>query len=161
MLPASEMHTKNLEDQDFNLKMYDIKIITSFVTPYTLNYFIKKELLPIFILRNIRNSDLIGKYSDSAVHLKDLSPSNELFQSRRDRKIDIEEYKKRYLDEIKHINLNQILKRFTNLQEICGANGIVLMSYGSNALECHRTFLAEYLNNSGLLKDPITEYKWK
>lgn len=141
--------------------MYDLKIITSFVTPYTLNYFIKNELLPIFILRNIRNSDLIGKYSDSAIHFKDLSPSNELFQSRRDRKIEIEEYKKRYLDEIKHINLNQILKRFTSLQEISGAKGIVLMSYGGNPIGCHRTFLAEYINNSNLLKNLITEYLWE
>lgn len=141
--------------------MYDLKIITSFVTPYTLNYFIKNELLPIFILRNIRNSDLIGKYSDSAIHFKDLSPSNELFQSRRDRKIEIEEYKKRYLDEIKHINLNQVLKRFINLRNISGAKGIVLMSYGSNSVGCHRTFLAEYINNLNLLKDSITEYLWK
>ena len=141
--------------------MYDLKIITSFVTPYTLNYFIKNELLPIFILRNIRNSDLIGKYSDSAIHFKDLSPSNELFQSRRDRKIEIEEYKKRYLDEIKHINLNQVLKRFINLRDISGAKGIVLMSYGSNSAECHRTFLAECINNLNLLKDSITEYLWK
>ena len=141
--------------------MYDLKIITSFVTPYTLNYFIKNELLPIFILRNIRNSDLIGKYSDSAIHFKDLSPSNELFQSRRDRKIEIEEYKKKYLDEIKHINLNQVLRRFINLQEISGAKGIVLMSYGGNPMECHRSFLSEYLNKSNLLKNKITEYIWE
>lgn len=140
--------------------MYDIKLITSFVTPYTLNYFIKKELLPVFILRSIHNSDLIGKYSDSAIHFKDLSPSNALFQARRDRKIEIEEYRQRYLDEIKHIDLNQILKRFTNLQNISGAKGIVLMSYGGNPVGCHRTFLAEYLNSSGLLKNLITEYPW-
>ena len=141
--------------------MYDLEIITSFVTPYTLNYFIKDNLLPIFILRSIRNSELIGKYSDSAVHFKGLSPSNELFQARRDRKIEIEEYKRRYLDEVKHIDLNQVLKRFTNLKEISGAKGIVLMSYGGNPVGCHRTFLAEYLNNSGLLKNRIIEYPWE
>lgn len=141
--------------------MYDIKIITSFVTPYTLKYFIKNDLLPVFILRSIHNSDLIGKYSDSAVHFKDLSPSNELFQARRDRKIEIEEYKQKYLDEIKHIDFNQILKRFVNLQKISGAKGIVLMSYGGNPIESHRTFLSEYLNNSGLLKDRIIEYPWE
>ena len=141
--------------------MYNIKIITSFVAPYTLNYFIKEEILPIFILRSIRNSDLIGKYSDSAVHFKDLSPSNELFQARRDRKIEIEEYKQRYLDEIKHIDLNQVLHRLTNLQEISGAKGVVLMSYGGNPIGCHRTFLSEYLNNSGLLENKITEYPWQ
>ena len=70
--------------------MYDIEIITSFDAPYTLKYFIKNDFLPIFILRSIHNSELKGKYSDSAVHLKDLSPSNELFQARRDRKIEIE-----------------------------------------------------------------------
>lgn len=141
--------------------MYDIEIITSFVTPYTLKYFIKNDLLPIFILRSIHNSELIGKYSDSAVHLKDLSPSNELFQARRDRKIEIEEYKQRYLDEIKHIDFNQIIKRLINLKDISGAKGIVLMSYGGNPVGCHRTFLAEYLNNSGLLKNKITEYPWE
>jgi uncharacterized protein YeaO (DUF488 family) len=141
--------------------MYDIEISTSFVSPYTLNYFIKNNILPIFILRSIHNSNLIGKYSDSAVHFKDFSPSNELFQARRDRKIEIEEYKQKYLDEIKHIDLNQTLKRLTNLQKISGAVGVVLMSYGSNPLGCHRTFLSEYLNSSGLLKNRITEYPWK
>ena len=141
--------------------MYDIEIITSFVAPYTLKYFIKNDFLPIFILRSIHNSKLIGKYSDSAVHLKDLSPSNELFQARRDRKIEIEEYKQRYLDEIKHIDFNQIIKRLINLKDISGAKGIVLMSYGGNPVGCHRTFLAEYLNNSGLLKNKITEYPWE
>ena len=141
--------------------MYDIEISTSFVSPYTLNYFIKNNILPIFILRSIHNSELIGKYSDSAVHFKDLSPSNELFQARRDRKIEIEEYKQRYLDEIKHIDLNQVLHRLTNLQEISGAKGVVLMSYGGNPIGCHRTFLSEYLNNSGLLENKITEYPWQ
>jgi uncharacterized protein YeaO (DUF488 family) len=141
--------------------MYDIEIFTSFVTPYTLDYFIKNNLLPVFILRNIRNSNLIGKYSDSAIHFKEFSPSNELFQTRRDRKIEIEEYKRRYLDEIKHIDLSQKLKHLTNLKKISGAKGIILMSYGSNPKECHRSFLAEYLNNSNLLEKEITEYLWK
>ena len=141
--------------------MYDIEISTSYVSPYTLNYFIKNNILPIFILRSIHNSELIGKYSDSAVHFKDLSPSNELFQARRDRKIEIEEYKQKYLDEIGHIDLHQTLRRFINLREISGATGIVLMSYGGNPIGCHRTFLAEYLNNSGLLKNKITEYPWE
>ena len=141
--------------------MYNIQITTSFVAPYTLKYFIKKEILPIFILRSIRNSDLIGKYSDSAVHFKDLSPSNELFQARRDRKIEIEEYKQRYLEEIKHIDLNQVLHRLTNLQEISGAQGIVLMSYGGNPIGSHRTFLSEYLNDSGLLENKIIEHPWE
>ena len=141
--------------------MYDIEISTSFVSPYTLNYFIKNNILPIFILRSIHNSELIGKYSDSAVHFKDLSPSNELFQARRDRKIEIEEYKQKYLDEIGHIDLHQTLRRFINLREISGATGIVLMSYGSNPIGCHRTFLLEYINNSGLLKNNIIEYPWE
>ena len=140
--------------------MYDIEIFTSFVTPYTLDYFIKNNLLPVFILRNIRNSNLIGKYSDSAIHLKEFSPSNELFQARRDRKIEIKEYKRRYLDEIKHIDLSQKLRHLANLKKISGAKGIILMSYGSNPGECHRSFLAEYLNNSNLLEKEITEYLW-
>ena len=113
--------------------------------------------MPIFILRNIRNSKLIGKYSDSAVHFKDLSPSNALYQAKRDKKISIEEFKEDYKREISNIPLENIIKRLKSLAEISNAKAIVLLGYGSDSSVCHRTVLSELLNQSGLLSTPIKE----
>lgn len=135
----------------------DLLIYTSYVSPANMKMFEKNELLPIFILRNIRNSKLIGKYSDSAVHFKDLSPSNALYQAKRDKKISIEEFKEDYKREISNIPLENILKRLKSLAEISNAKAIVLLGYGSDSSVCHRTVLSELLNQSGLLSTPIKE----
>ncbi len=135
----------------------DLLIYTSYVSPANMKMFEKNELLPIFILRNIRNSKLIGKYSDSAVHFKDLSPSNALYQAKRDKKISIEEFKEDYKREISNIPLENIIKRLKSLAEISNAKAIVLLGYGSDSSVCHRTVLSELLNQSGLLSTPIKE----
>ena len=56
---------------------YQLQIKTSYVSPLTLKVLPENGYLPIFIIRSIYNSDLIGKYSGTAVHMKELSPSSE------------------------------------------------------------------------------------
>lgn len=135
----------------------DLKIYTSFVSPLTLPEFISKELLPIFIIRNISNSSLIGKYSDTPIHVKELSPSNELFREKRDRRITQEEFEKRYAIEISEVNLEKQLQKLEQLAQCSGAKGIVLLGYGSNYENCHRRVLSDILNNSGLLNNRVRE----
>lgn len=134
-----------------------LKIYTSFVSPVTLDTYIKSGYLPIFIIRNIGNSELIGKYSGTAIHFKILSPSTELYRQKRDKKITNEEFQKRYALEISAVNLEEQIRSWEILAKCAGAKGIVLLGYGSNDSICHRSTLRSLLNNSGLLEGKVCE----
>lgn len=135
----------------------DLKIKTSFVSPVTLKLFSEKGYLPIFIIRNIKTSELIGKFSDTYIHLKELAPSDELFREKRDSIIDFKEFSKKYIIEISKINLGKIVEKLDYLRKISGAEGVVLLGYGSDDKACHRSLLASLLNESGLLENKVTE----
>ena len=114
--------------------------------------------MPIFIVRNIENSELIGQYSGSPVHLKELSPSNELFRKKRDKALSIDEFKKLYAIEItERVDLKRVIDKLESLVELSGARSIVLLGYGSDYDSCHRSVLAKILNGSGLLEKPVKE----
>lgn len=134
-----------------------LEIKTSFVSPITLQVFIEHGYLPIFIIRNIGNSTLIGKYSGTAVHFKNLAPSTELFRAKRDSLIPQEEFTKRYIIEMSEVNFPEIIRKLEYLKEISGSRGIVLLGYGSDDKICHRSALAGILNESGLLEKRVTE----
>lgn len=129
----------------------DLRIYTSFVSPLTLPMFIKNELLPIFIVRNISNSSLIGKYSRTKIHYRNLAPSTDLFRLRRDLKITNEKYQKRYVIEIADLDLEYVIREWELLAKCAGAKGIVLLGYGSDDMTCHRSTLRAILNSSGIL----------
>ena len=136
----------------------ELKINTSFVSPATLERFRSNNILPIFIVRNIENSELIGQYSGSPVHLKELSPSNELFRKKRNKVLSIDEFKKLYAIEItERVDLKRIIDKLESLVELSGARSIVLLGYGSDYDSCHRSVLAKILNGSGLLEKPVKE----
>lgn len=136
----------------------ELKINTSFVSPATLERFRSNNILPIFIVRNIENSELIGQYSGSPVHLKELSPSNELFRKKRDKALSIDEFKKLYAIEItERVDLKKIIDKLESLVELSGARSVVLLGYGSDYDSCHRSVLAKILNGSGLLEKPVKE----
>lgn len=136
----------------------ELKINTSFVSPTTLERFRSNNILPIFIVRNIENSELIGQYSGSPVHLKELSPSNELFRKKRDKALSIDEFKKLYAIEItERVDLKRIIDKLESLVELSGAMSVVLLGYGSDYDSCHRSVLAKILNGSGLLEKPVKE----
>jgi uncharacterized protein YeaO (DUF488 family) len=138
----------------------NLKIYTSFVSPKNLTDIIEDNLLPIFILRNIRNSELIGKYSDTAIHFKNLAPSDKLYQIRRDRLITREEYEKRYIIELsEQPNFQNIIKKLEQLTELCSADGVVILDYGFGNNESHRKILSNLLNNLDILNYKITEYE--
>lgn len=138
----------------------NLKIYTSFVSPKNLTDIIEDNLLPIFILRNIRNSELIGKYSDTAIHFKNLAPSDKLYQTRRDKLITREEYEKRYIIELsEQPNFQNIIKKLEQLTELCGADGVVILDYGFGNNESHRNILSNLLNNLDILNYKITEYE--
>ena len=137
-------------------------VYTSYITPENLEYVVKDlNMLPIFILRSIRNSELIGKYTGSAIHFMNLSPSSLVFQAYRDGLIGLEEYKKRYLIEISNLKMYEIVGKFESLCNISEANGIVLFAYGEDPNLSHRSVLSELINNSEVLEKQITELNYE
>lgn len=134
-----------------------LRIYTSYVSPLTLETITKNNILPIFIIRSIHNSQLIGKYSDSALHFKILSPSDMLYRNRRDGIISDLEFKKGYIIEMSKVNLQEVVRRLDYLASLSGASGVALMGYGSSYDSCHRKILSELLNGSGLLENDIKE----
>lgn len=138
---------------------HNLLIWTSYVTPYILESFIKKDVLPIFIARNISNSGLIGKWNGTSVHFSSLAPSPKLLRDwKKDKIIDTEEFIEKFTKEIKdNVNLEEVLKRISFLCDVCGAKGAVLMGYGQDRKECHRSILSDIINNSGLLNNKVVE----
>lgn len=134
-----------------------LRIFTSYVSQNNVASAIRQEILPVFIIRNIKNSEVIGKYSGTAVHFFQLSPSDMLFRNKRDGKISMEDYKKLYTIEMSEVSFQDIIERLEFLASICNTNRVVLMGYGHNKDNCHRSVLAEILNNSGLLEQPVEE----
>jgi hypothetical protein len=136
----------------------ELKLNTSFVSPATLEKFKSNNILPIFIIRNIEGSELIGQYSGTPVHFRELSPSNELFRQKRDKVVGLDEFKKLYAIEITgRVDLKKIINKLESLAELSGARSIVLLGYGSDYNSCHRSVLAKLLNESGLLEKPVKE----
>lgn len=135
----------------------NLEIKTSFVSPITLKVFSEHGYLPIFIIRNIKNSELIAKFSDTSIHFKNLAPSNELFRAKRDEVINFDEFAKRYIIEMSTINFQRVIERLEYLAKLSGARGVVLLGFGSDNKICHRSILAGLLNDSGLLENRITE----
>ena len=135
-------------------------VYTSFVSPWTWKHLVLEgNYLPIFAIRNIKNSNVIGHLSDTAVHFKELSPSNSLYQAKRDNKISLEDFQKRYLIELSNISVESIVERFKQLFDVSGAKGLIIFGYGSNSETCHRSILASMLNLSGLFRNNIEELK--
>lgn len=135
----------------------NLRIYTSYVSPLTMEAITGKNLLPVFIIRSIYSSKLIGQYSDTALHFKELAPSDLLYRDHRDGRITDLEYTKGYIIEMSKINFQDIIKKLDYLASLSGASGIVLMGYGNDYSVCHRRVLSQLLNGSGLLEQDIKE----
>lgn len=133
--------------------MKHLKLLTSFVSPSTLDFFIQSGYLPIFILRNIKNSSLLRKYSETAVQIKELSPSNELYQNMRDGLLSLDEYQKRYVIEMSEVNLYEILERIETLVELAGAETAILLDYFGDFY--HHNLLSGIFANMGVEMEEV------
>lgn len=134
-----------------------MKLFTSFVSPATFREFIKQNYLPIFIIRNIKTSNIVGHFEDSILHFKEFSPSNELFRLKRDGVITKEEFDKRYINEIREQNLLGLLEKIEYLAGLANTDKVVLLGYGSKVENCHRSTLVRYIQSVGLWEDFIDE----
>ena len=140
------------------MKRANFSVHTSFISPWTWKNLVSEgNYLPILAIRNIKHSEVIGHLNDTAVHFKELAPSNELFRAKRNGEIDIVEFQKRYLIELSGVSFNKIVDKMIQLYNVSGAKGLIIFGYGSNDEVCHRSVLASLLNTTGLFRDRITE----
>lgn len=121
----------------------NLKIYTSNITENNIDSAISKNLLPIFIPKTLKG--LVEKYTGSAIHFKELSPSN----SARDTK--------GYIIELSSLNFQNIIRKLENLSELSNSDGVVLFDYDENYSESCRYIISELFNKSGILKNTITE----
>jgi len=135
-----------------------INLFTSYATKDNLENLVSHSYLPVIILRNIRSSKLLSPYSDTSIHLRELSPSTELFHKYRDGLIGVEEYHHQYLLELieRKLSFYDIRKRLIFLNNLVSAEGVVLLGYEEDPEKCHRSALARFLKE--LWKQEI--YEW-
>lgn len=131
-----------------------MKLFTSFVTPNRIQECCDKNILPIIILRNIRNSSVLANFSDTPIHFKELAPSNNLYRLMRDKKIDFEEYSNEYKRELSAPTLlSSSLEKLKFMMELCNVDSAVFLAYGSDDKISHRSILRDFIYESGLLGD--------
>lgn len=139
-----------------------LKIYTSYVTGENLKCAIKDlNYLPVFILRSIKNSGLIGKYNGSQIHFRQLSPSSPLFQAYNGGLIDWTEYSKRFLIELSRVRLYETIGKLEKLCNISGASGVILFAYGVDPETSHRKIVSDLINSTELLENQITEINYE
>lgn len=127
----------------------NLKFWTSYVSPTTMELLPKNNILPIFVIRKISNSNLIGGYSGTSVHVKELSPSYELLRDYKyEGKIGIEEFEKGYIIELSQLNIEKIMGRICSMAQSCSATGVAFMGYGKFE-EDYRSILSRFLSSYG------------
>lgn len=137
---------------------HEIRIYTSYVSSENIKKCVDLNLLPIFIMRKIYNSQIIGKYSDTALHIPELAPSNELYHAYKNSEITQKDYLVSYEEELHEVDLEKLISRFELLSRLSNSSGIVLMTYGKPETEgTYRSVTADYLNKSGLLDNLVYE----
>lgn len=125
-----------------------MKLYTSYLSEENLDKLVKQNYLPIFIIRNLRNSRLVWQYSDSCLHFRTLTPSTDLFQQYKSGLIGIDKYKHEYLLELvdRKLSFTGILEKLTFLNDLVEAKGVVLLGYEVNPELCHRSALSALLS---------------
>lgn len=139
--------------------MSNLQIYTSFVSVKNLKRCVTDlNLVPVFAMKKIFNSEIIGIYSDTALHFYELSPSNDLYHAFVDGDIDIDTFREDFKSELdRDLNLLDCIKRLETMVRVSEASGVVIMTFGYDPRKGYRPAIVEYLNDSGLLKKPVYE----
>ncbi len=135
----------------------ELRVWTSYVDPILLEKLIKANILPIFIARSIGNSTLIGRWNDTAVHVPELAPSPDLLRAWKYYGLTNPEFRTEFYHELQKAPLGKVFRRIALMAELCGATGVALLGYGPRREEDHRSIVADYLNDVGILNHDITE----
>lgn len=136
--------------------MDEIKLWTSYASSDVLKYFEEREILPLFIARTIKDSQLIGGWQGTPIHLPQFAPSPMLLREWKYNSLPDQEFEEQFFDELMEQDIPEVLSRIKTMIRICQAKGAVLIGYGVDPEKDHRSFLARFLGYEYNL--PITEY---
>lgn len=140
-------------------KLSGLKLWTSWMSKDILAKLMAEEILPIFISRTISGQEDFAGWSETPVHLQELAPEPNLFWAWRSGPMLTSEFQDKYYHQLHLLDLPRILMRLDLMADISGASGVCLLGYTEDPTEDPRSFLSNYINLSGLLKNEVTEYR--
>jgi uncharacterized protein YeaO (DUF488 family) len=136
----------------------NIEIHTSYISPTTYSFAVESNFLPIFITNNLNYSDMdIKKYLGSSIHFKHLAPNNQSLRMFNEDIISVENFLRSYACQIAELDFNKVISKIEMLVTASRSRGVVMFGNKYDRTLCHRSMLADILNNSGLLERKITE----
>lgn len=136
----------------------DLILKTGRITNQNLSTYASNGYIPIFICRFM--NPMVKMYEGTQLHFPEFSPSPKLLWDIKNGRITWDEYKIRYTDEMRNINLVDSMSRIYNLVKRnpeVNARGAVLLCYCRDYLNCHRSLLASMINESNLLMESVNE----
>ena len=112
-----------------------LQIYTSFVSVKNLKRCTELNLVPIFVMKKIFNSEIIGIYSGTALHFPELSPSNSLYHSYIDNDIDFNTYTESYKEELLNLDLSEVSSRLEMLTDLCEVKSNYLKIFSKKPIQ--------------------------
>lgn len=132
-----------------------IKLFTSSIDDDNLESIERDGYLPVFAIRNISRFSSIKRYSNTAVHFRNLAPSEKLMIDFKNNIINSKDFEKLYVIELSNVSIQDIIKKFEYLSESNNKKGVVIMTEDEGS---YSTALSLVLKCSGYLIEPITKY---
>lgn len=136
------------------MEKHNLYIKTTQITKENIEQIPEMDLLPIFLDSDLRSNPSVSCYNKTAIHFYSLGPSRYLTSKYR-AGMTLEEFKNEYYTELLSKDWIKIFQRLDFLKDLSGAVGIVFMTGIENPKFIDVT--VNFLNDSGLLEDPIEE----
>lgn len=139
------------------MEKVNLDIKTGRIGRHSLDAYCKLGYVPIFICRFM--NPLVKCYEGSDIHLPEAAPSSSLlFRSKRG-EIDWETYRIEYVKELndRKFSIFNFLGKIYNIVNLSNAKGAILLCYCLDNNKCHRSILANIINESELLTDKVIE----
>lgn len=140
-------------------KLSGLKLWTSWMSVDVLTRLKAEDILPIFISRTISSHEDFSGWSETPVHLQELAPDPSLFWAWRSGPMLTTEFQEKYYNQLHLLDLPKVLMKIDLMADISGAHGACLLGYTEDPAEDPRSFLSDYINLSGLLKNEVIEYR--
>lgn len=140
------------------MEKIDLIIKTGRITARNISSYALEGLIPIFICRFM--NPLVKAYEGTELHLPNLSPSPKLLMDSKNGLISWDEYRTRYIEEMKSVNILDELSKIYSLVKLnpeVNAKGAVLLCYCRDYTKCHRSLLANIINSLDVLTENVTE----
>lgn len=113
--------------------------------------------LPIFAIRRISKSPVIGRYSNTPVHFPSLAPSDELMEKLEKNTIETERFEKECIIELSRVSIQDTVKKLEYLSDRNNSAGVVIVTEG----DTYKNGLLLVLKYSGFLIKEVEEYGYK